>query len=167
MYAARPADFWKYYIIQNIISFGQSCSEHFNMCNLFWTFYFVRLLYVFSVTLRFCFLVGDIMMRGNNVIVIHAPSVYDAQANQSSVSYSKNEIYEIRQCVYNNREFLQIPVTTWFNIRKYKLNRKRTRRGTRGGKPKRKNYGVNIENLHKIETVKERPVKSFERKFLL
>ena len=116
----------------------------------------MRLLHVFSVTLWFCFLVGDIMVRRvNNVIMIHAPRVYDAQAD---------ELYEIRQRVYNNWEFLQIPVTTWFNIRKYKLNRKRTRRGTRGGKPKQKNYGVNIENLLKIETDKERPVKSFERK---
>ena len=111
------------------------------------------------------------MCRNNNHIVninINGTNGYVFGKDENWLTYSRYEPYYLKHRVDNNKEYLQIPGTTWANIRRYRINKKRTRRGCRGGKPKlRLNMGLHTKNLVNITTVTEKPVKTFDRKLKL
>ena len=129
------------------------------MCSSFWSKQFVRILYVPIIIYRILHQVGDNMCRNNKHIVninINGTNGYVFGKDENWLTYSRYELYYLKHRVDNNKEYLQIPGTTWGNIRRYRINKKRTRRGCRGGKPKlRLNMGLHTKNLVNITTVTE------------
>ena len=94
---------------------------------------------------------------------LHTPTV---EYGEPCVSYCRSELHDIKQRVQDNRQLLQIPVTAWMNIRQCRINRRKTRRGTRGGdkNKQRENHGVHTNNLVHVKLIQDHPIKLYDRK---